>query len=189
MGFNPEMMNTILDVASEQGFELGLHALKRAFRSATSFTADVVLAQRIVDAGVNPIYWQDREEAMNMPFATPLLHAVANGHEDMVRFLLDKNARVDQRAPCPSPNFRGQPTALEVAVSWGRRAPALGAREAVSWIERSPGVVKLLLERQADPGVLKAYHLRDICEAFGMRKAGRKAELLARVSQWQREHA
>ena len=31
-------------------------------------------------------------------------------------------------------------------------------------------------------------HLRHICEAFGMRKAGRKAELLARVSQWQREH-
>ena len=116
-----------------------------------------------------------------MPFATPLLHAVANGHEDMVRFLLDKNAGVDQRAPCASPNCRGQPTALEVAVQdltmmsydaygkivglspvWGPRAPALGAREAVSWIERSPGVVKLLLERQADPGLLKAYHLRHI---------------------------
>ena len=129
MHLNPDMMHTSLDVASEQGFELALHQLNVAFRRATSDTADVGLARRLLDAGVN------LQDAMAMPCATPLVLAVANGHEDMVRFLLDNNARVDQRAPS------AQPTALEVANGW---------------IDRSPSVVKLLLQRQADPGSLKA---------------------------------
>lgn len=167
MGANAAMINVVLDVAREQSIQIPSRALDGAFIRIVIDTGDVALAQSLVNARANPLSWQLDGNAMNMPFATPLLWAASKGFTMMVQFLLDARAEVDRRAPLKSRSVRDRPTALAISASW----------------ERSP-IVKLLLQRGADPAMLKVIELQSVCDAIGVRRTGAKNQLVSRVKQW-----